>query len=165
MRWLLRFIAWATLLALPCFWLDAAYVRMLAGVSLRLLGLGGDLGRIPPPDIPPSHVLGVYAAMCLASTRAPLARRIVAVAAGLAAMVALEIATGTLAMHWAIESARAPASPALHRLRDYATSLPAWLGAPAVWLLMLGRWELPRAARGVRTSRGGPGGPASPTSR
>jgi hypothetical protein len=166
MRWLVRFLVWATVLALPVYWIGGAYERMLATAAMGLLGLSGDVRRMAPPEIPASHVLGVYAAMCLASTRAPLRRRLIAIAVGVVAMIALEIATGTLALRWALEDANAaePVSPALHRLRDYLTSLPAWLGAPVTWLLLLGRFELPGAGRAARVSSAArdPGVPASP---
>jgi hypothetical protein len=166
MKWLVRFLVWATVLALPVYWIGGAYERMLAVAAMGLLGLSGDLSRMAPPEIPASHVLGVYAAMCLASTRAPLRRRLVAIVAGVVAMIALEIATGTIALRWALEDANAaqPVSAALHRLRDYLTSLPAWLGAPLTWLVLLGRFELPRAGRGARVSSAAsdPGVRASP---
>jgi hypothetical protein len=164
MKWLVRFLLWATALALPVYALGGAYERMLAAAAMGLLGLHGDLSHMPAPEIPASHVLGVYAAMCLASTRAPVRRRLIAIAIGIVVMIALEIATGTMAVRWALEGANGDeVSPALHRLRDYLTSLPAWLGAPATWLLLLGRWELPRAGE-RRVSSGGrdPGVPASP---
>jgi hypothetical protein len=185
MRWLLRVLAWATVLAVPSWWIGGAYHRLLATLSLGLLGIPSDRIAFQPPEIPASHVLGVYAALCLASTHAPRARRFAALAVGLVVMVAVEVLTGTLAIRWELEGATgAGLSATAMRLRDYLTSLPAWIGAPVVWLLLLGRYELPAAApRGRGASkpharapgapllsappptprRRDPGGPAGPT--
>lgn len=142
MRWLARFLAWTTVLAAPAWLIGDAYHRGLTRATLALLRLPADRMTFQPPEIPASHVLGVFAALCLASTRAPRARRLIALAVGLAAMVALELLTGMLAIHWAL--AGAAASPQAARFQDYVTSLPAWIGAPVLWLVLLGGWELPR---------------------
>lgn len=153
MRWLARFLVWTTVLAGPAWLVGDAYHRGLARATLWLLRLPGDRWTFQSPDIPASHVLGVFAAMCLASTRAPRARRLIALGVGLAAMVALELLTGVLAIRWSLDAATGAApSPQLLRLQDYVTSLPAWIGAPMLWLLLLGGWELPR-----RPPRGGGG--------
>jgi hypothetical protein len=163
--WLLRFLAWATVLALPAYALGDAYHRMLAVAAMAVVGVAGDASRMSAPDIPASHALGVYAALCLASIRATWRRRLIALGLGLVVMIALEIATGALALRWALNAmGGAAAPPVLQRLRDHLTALPAWLGAPALWLAFLGRWELPGATppppAAVRAR--GPGGPASP---
>jgi|SRR5262245_28845448 len=154
MRWLLRFLAWATVLAVPSWFIGGAYHRMLATLSLGLLGIPAGSVALRPPDIPASHVLGVYAALCLASTRAPRRRRWIALGSGVAILVAIEVLTGTLAIRWEMEGASGSGlSATAMRLRDYLTSLPAWIGAPMVWLILLGRYELPGAApRGRATS-------------
>ena len=150
MKWLLRFLGWATVLAPLSWWLGETYHRALVTITLGALGIPTDPRALPPPEIPPSHVLGVFAALCLASTRAPLARRLVALGVGLGVMVAIELLTGMLAIHWAMGAAAAGPPGIEQRFRDHLTALPAWIGAPVVWLLLLGRWELP-AARGATT--------------
>jgi hypothetical protein len=147
MKWLLRFLGWATVLAVPSWYAGGLYHRMLAKLSLALLGIPSGGLAFRPPDIPASHVLGVYAAMCLAGTRAPRDRRWIALGAGVAILIAIEVLTGTLAIRWELEGASGSGlSATALRLRDYLTSLPAWIGAPMVWLLLLGRYELPSAA-------------------
>jgi hypothetical protein len=147
MTWLLRVLGWATVLAVPSWFIGEPYHRMLAGASLAILGIPSGGLAFQPPEIPASHVLGVYAALCLASTRAPRGRRLIALAAGLAALVAIEILPGGRAIGWELAGAPGGAPPpAALRMRGYLTGLPAWIGAPMVWLLLLGRWELPGAA-------------------
>lgn len=148
MRWLLRFFLWATALSLPCWLLADAYHRALATATLGVLGIPAPAAAIPRPDIPASHVLGVFAAMCLASTRTPWARRLTATVIGLASLALLEWLTGVLAIAWTMRDAGQPAGPQfIGRLRDNVTSLPAWIGAPALWLALLGDRELPSAPK------------------
>lgn len=148
MRWLVRFLAWATVFAVPSWLIGDAYHHGLAKATLWMLRIPSDRLAFQPPDIPASHILGVYAALCLASTRAPLARRLVALAIGLVGMVAVELLAGALAVRWSLDAGAGGAvSPPAMRLQSYLTSLPAWIGAPVLWLLLLGGWELPRTAR------------------
>ncbi len=147
MRWLVRFLAWATVLAVPSWFIGGAYHWMLARISLGLLGIPSGGLTFQAPDIPASHVLGVYAALCLASTRAPRPRRWTALGLGIMILVAVEVLTGTLAIRWELEGASGSGlSETALRLRGYLTSLPAWIGAPMVWLMLLGRYELPGEA-------------------
>ncbi len=148
MRWLLRFLAWATVLAPPFWLLGDVYHRALATAALRLLGIPAGTLAFRPPEIPASHVLGVFAALCLASTRAPLKHRLSALLLGLGGLIAIELLTGLLAIRWTLEgTVRGPVPGPAQRLRDHLTALPAWIGAPVVWLILLGRWELPWARR------------------
>jgi hypothetical protein len=147
-RWLLRFFLWATVLSLPCWLLADAYHHALAAATLRVLGIRAPAAAIPPPDIPASHVLGVFSAMCLASTRASWGRRLAAMAAGLAGLMLLEWLTGVAAVAWMMRDTAPPGGTEfIARLRDNLTSLPAWIGAPVLWLALLGDRELP-ATRG-----------------
>jgi hypothetical protein len=162
-RWLLRFLAWATVLAVPSWLLGDAYHRALAWVTLTALGIPTQRFVYQRPEIPATHVLGVFAAMCLASTRAPRPRRLWAIGIGLAGMMALELLDGMLAIRWGLDEAagRVPPAWAL-RLRGHLTSLPAWIEAPVLWLVLLGRWELPWLAR-PRPAKPPPGPPAAVT--
>ena len=151
MRWLVRFLVWATVLAPPFWLLGGAYHHLLTTASLAVLGIPAGEVRFPPPEIPPSHVLGVFAALCLASTRAPLRQRLLALSVGMVCIVVLELFTGVLAIHAQLAIAASDALPGpMHRLSDRLEALPAWIGAPVVWLLLLGRWELPRARAPLR---------------
>ena len=157
MKWLLRFFAWATLLAGPSWLLAAPYNRALAEVTLGILGLPGPTAGQGEAGIPASHVLGVFAALCLASTRASLAKRLAALVIGLVCLVAAEVLTGMAAIAWTVEAGRRTQVPDFEfRVMNYLVSAPAWLNAPLLWLLLLGRWELsPKrdATRAVPGSR------------
>jgi hypothetical protein len=143
-RWLTRFLLWATVLSAPCWFVAGAYHRALAAATLGVLGIPMPEAAIPPPDIPASHVLGVFAAMCLASTRASWTRRLTSALVGVTGLVTLEWLTGVVAVAWAMRDAgHGPGSAFIERLRDNITALPAWIGAPALWLALLGDRELP----------------------
>ena len=147
MRWLTRFLVWATILAVPAWLIGDAYHHGLARTTLWLLQIPADRMSFRPPDVPASHVLGVYSALCLASVHTALRGRLIALGAGMVALMALEVLTGALAIHWSLEPAAGGAAAAsAMRLRGYLTSLPAWIGAPVLWLLLLGGRELPAAA-------------------
>lgn len=161
MRWLLRFFVWATVLAVPCWLLADTYHHALEAATLGTLGIRAAAASIPAPDVPASHVLGVFAAMCLASTRAPWKRRLGAVAAGVVGLVALEWLTGVAAIAWMMRDSGASGTAEFTaRLRDNLTSLPAWIGAPVLWLALLGDRELPGA--GARREAAGGAAPAGP---
>jgi hypothetical protein len=146
MSWLARFLAWTTVLAVPFWLLGDVYHRGLAAAALAILGIPSAAVSLAPPEIPASHALGVFAALCLASTRAPLGRRLLALSVGLIGLAALELATGVLAIGAQMASGPSGAAPdAARRLQDHLTALPAWIGAPVAWLVLLGRWELPPA--------------------
>jgi hypothetical protein len=148
MRWLWRFLGWATVLAAPSWLIGDAYHHGLAKLSLWMLRIPADRMAFEPPDIPASHALGVFGALCLASVRTPLARRLVALAVGVAGLATLELFTGVMAIRWSLEAAAAGgASAPAQRLLGHLTGLPAWIGAPVLWLLLLGGRELPRAPR------------------
>jgi hypothetical protein len=153
-RWLLRFFLWATALAGPCWLVADAYHHALAMATVAALGIPAPASAIPPPDIPASHVLGVFVAMCLASTRASWPRRLTAALIGVASLVVLEWLTGVIAIGWAIRSSGHPVTGFAARLEDNVTALPAWIGAPVLWLALLGDRELP-STRGPRPPRGG----------
>lgn len=159
MRWLARFLAWATALAVPSWLIGDAYHHALARASLWVLRLPSQGMEFQPPDVPASHVLGIYAALCLASARSPLPKRMVALAIGLVGMVAIELLTGVVAIRWSLEAAAGGAAlPSALRFRSYLTSLPAWIGAPILWLLLLGGRELPAAPRPHPVRADPPGG-------
>lgn len=153
MSWLLRFFLWATVLAAPCWFMADAYHHALAAATLAALRIPAPAAAIPPPDIPASHVLGVFAAMCLASARASWPRRVSVALIGVAGLMLIEWTTGVVAVAWAMHDVQHPAGPGfLERLTDNVTALPAWIGAPVLWLALLGDAELPSQRRHRRAA-------------
>jgi len=143
MRWLLRFLLWATLLSVPCMLVSHAYQHGLARLAMAAfsaLGLGveiDDVQLMAPFDI------AIFAAMCLASTAAPWAERRRALAIGLPALLGIELLTVLAAigvtLPWRENSPQLEASM---RLTGTLIETVPWVSAAVVWLMLLGAWEL-----------------------
>ena len=148
----MRFLVWAVVLSVPCWVLADAYHASLRAATSFLLGIS--LARSPAGEIEvhATQVLGIFAAMCLASVRAPVGRRLRAIIVGLPVLFGIELFTGVIAIRSEIIAQSGGGLPPwLLKFRDQALIAPPWLGAPLVWLLLLGRWEFPVLR---------PGGPA-----
>ena len=141
MKWLLRFLLWATLLSVPCLFVSHAYQHGLARIAMATLAATGvevdDVQMMAPFD------LAIFAAMCLASLAAPWAARRRALAIGLPALAAIEVLTVVLGigvtMLWPENSPQLEASL---RLTGYLIETVPWVSAALMWLLLLGAWEL-----------------------
>ena len=147
MKWTLRFILFATLFALPCFWLSAPWQRVIgiaASAVLHPFGIDVEMSQL---QIMAPFDLGIYLAMCLAGTRAPAIVRRRALEWGLPLLVALEVLTVVvaIAVYFALHGSQDPSS-ATFRTMEYVLEFVPWASAVTVWLLMLGAWELPLAA-------------------
>ena len=146
MKWFLRFLLWSALLALPCQFVADAYQRLLMGITAAVLGFGLQPGAHAGPDLSAANMLGVYAAMCLASTAAPWITRSRALVLGLAAVTALECATGLVSISAGLfQSEHGAWAGWVQKALDGLLSVPRFTSAPALWLLFLGRFKLPRA--------------------
>jgi hypothetical protein len=147
MTWLARFLAWATLLSVPSFLLMKPYQSALAQaamgflVSLRLpvqLEL-----RLQEP-----FNLGIFAAMCLASVRSSTRERVRALLVGVPALALFGLFTVVAVIggyRLVTGSHGADADDATTRWILSAIETIPWVSAPALWLLLLGRRELPGA--------------------
>jgi hypothetical protein len=159
MRWLLRFLLWATLLSVPCMLVSRVYQHGLARLAMAAfsaLGLGveiEDVQLMAPFDV------AIFAAMCLASTAAPWAERRRALAIGLPALLGVELLTVMAAigvtLPWRENSPQLEASM---RLTGTLIETVPWVSAAAVWLMLLGAWELrglpvAPAGRAARTQK------------
>jgi hypothetical protein len=152
--WWPRFLLWTLALSAPAWWLADDYHLALRAAASHALGV--PLAPVAPGEIEvhATQVLAAYAGMCLASARSSWRRRLLAIALGLPLLFGLELATGLLAIR-TDTLAGAGALPAwVIRVRDQFLVAPPWLGAPLLWLVLLGRPEL----RGLS-------GPASPRRR
>ena len=157
MKWLLRFLLWATLLAVPCTFVSDGYQRGLAQLAMGVFAAVGQGVQIEDVQVMAPFDLAIFAAMCLASLAAPWAARRRALAVGLPALMGLEVLTVVAGivvyMVWPEESRELATSL---RLTGYVIETIPWVSAAMVWLLLLGAWELrmPLApARGPRAVR------------
>jgi len=83
-KWLLRFLLWATLFSIPCAFVSHAYQRGLARVAMVVLAAVGQGVEIDEVQVMAPFDLAILAAMCLASLGAPWAARRRALLIGLA---------------------------------------------------------------------------------
>jgi hypothetical protein len=142
-KWLLRFLLWATLLSLPCALVSHAYQRGLARVATVVLAAAGQGVEIDEVQVMAPFDLAIFTAMCLASLAAPWPMRRRALAIGLPVLVALEVLTVTggiaFSAFWPHSSSQLDASL---RLTGLVMETVPWVGGVTVWLLLLGAWEL-----------------------
>jgi hypothetical protein len=144
-HWWARFFGWAILLSAPCWLLADVYHRGLRAVAALVLGV-----RLPPPgsgeiEVHATQVLGIFAAMCLASMRAPLRRRLRAVLLGVPALMVIELLAGIVAIEAGVLAQRGSGLPGpLLAFLGEALAAPPWLAAPVLWILLLGAHQLPQ---------------------
>lgn len=159
-KWLLRFLLWATLLSVPCAFVSHVYQRGLAQVAMAALAVFGQGVEIQDVQVMAPFDLAIFAAMCLASLAAPRPARVRALAIGVPALVGIEVLTvvAGIAVYlmWPAESNELAASL---RVTGLVIETVPWVSAAVVWLLLLGAWELritpePARTRGSRTGRG-----------
>ena len=172
--WLIRFLGWATVLALPCVLVADTYHRGLAEVASRMLSLFGQGATLyQVPQLVPSDLfvlgqdgrwiqvevlaptdLGFFFAMCMASRRVSPLARLRSLAIGLPVLMAIE--TLTLALYGASVAFVGTDGNRVASLRDSVMATLPWVSAPAVWLALLGPWELPAGRRRRCETAGGP---------
>jgi len=156
-KWWLRFLAGASLL-FPLAWLALGpWHRVLAPLVSAGVGALGIPFEVRTLDLLAPYDLAFFAAMVLATTRAPRSRRLRAAAIGVPVLVLAEIAFATLAAWSALRGAMGHplAAPALSMIEAVAASFP-WVAAPLAWVALLGghaRWPGGPAERAPR--RGG----------
>ncbi len=139
----LRFAAWATVLALPAWMVSHVYQQALAAAAARALALVGQRVEVLEAAVAAPFDLAVFAALCLASRKAPAAPRRRALAIGLPIMMLLEVLTVALGIAVTLPFRSDPAAleTALRVTGSLVETIP-WVSAALVWLVLLGRWEL-----------------------
>jgi hypothetical protein len=142
-KWLLRFIGWATLFALPCFLLSGPWQRVLGSLASNLVSLAGIQVEMQEVQVMAPFDLGIYLAMCLASRTAPAIERRRAMERGGLIVVGLELVTvvAALLVFYGM-GGKGGDSPGL-RFAEHLIEFVPWASASAIWFVMLGRWELP----------------------
>jgi hypothetical protein len=87
--------------------------------------------------------LAIFAAMCLASRAAPWPMRRRALLIGLPALIALEVVTVAAGIGISLLGPQSgPRLDATLRVTGLVMETVPWVGAVAVWLFLLGAWEL-----------------------
>ncbi|HEY2953647.1 MAG TPA: hypothetical protein VGK89_00180 [Candidatus Eisenbacteria bacterium] len=143
MKWLLRFLLWATLLAVPCFLVSHGYQRALARAAGAVFAAVGQGVEIDDVEVMAPFDLAIFVAMCLASFSAPWAARRRALAIGIPSLVAIEVLTvvAGIAAYMVWPGQARPLETGLRLTGSLMETIP-WVGAAGVWLLLLGAWEL-----------------------
>jgi hypothetical protein len=146
MTWLARFLAWATLLSVPCFLLMKPYQSALAQVAMGLLASL----RLPVQlelRLQEPFNLGMFAAMCLASVRSSMRERMSALAVGIPALALFGLFTVVIVIGgyqlYAGSHHGSPDDATIRLILSAIETIP-WVSAPALWLWVLGRRELPK---------------------
>ena len=143
MRWALRVCAWSLVLVLPCVALAGPYQRLLLGMLGIVLGVPGMAQPVAPPDLSAANMLGVYAAMCLATTSVNVRVRICTLVLGCAGMILLELGVGLVSIGAELHQAQHGSWPeAGRRVFAAVVSVQRFGGAPLLWLVLLGRRAL-----------------------
>jgi hypothetical protein len=154
MKWLLRFLMWATVLSLPSLWVSHLWQHGLARVAMAVLAAVGQGVEIQDVELMAPFDLAIFAAMCLSSASAPWAQRRRALAIGLPALLGIEVLTVVAAigvtLPWRENSPQLEASM---RLTGNVIETVPWVSAAVVWLLLLGPWELRMPVPARATSR------------
>jgi len=160
-KWLLRFLLWATLLSLPCLWISHAWQHGLARAAMLAFAALGQGVEIDEVQLMAPFDLAIFAAMCLASVASPWPARRRALAIGLPALLGIELLTVLAAigitLPWRENSPQLEASM---RLTGNLIETVPWVSAALVWLLLLGPWELRMPVPARSTSRPALGSPA-----
>ena len=144
--WLLRFILWASLLALPCWWVSDPWQAGLASIVSTPFAWFGMQIEMMQFNVSAPFELGLYAAMVLASRRAPRKRWRRAWWIGLPIVLAVEALTVTGSMALVLASGNRSMFEVTMRIMPYLIETIPWVAAPLTWLVMLGPWELPDSA-------------------
>jgi hypothetical protein len=147
--WFARFLTWAVVLALPCWALSHGWQRGLALAVNAVLGAFGQASGFTGMDVGAPFDIGLFAALCLSGRRAPARVRRLALWTGIPTLIVLEVLLLSVAL--AIERSRPGNTDPLMRTGFYLADSIPWVIGPALWVVWLGRWELP-ARVGERVS-------------
>jgi hypothetical protein len=139
-RWFLRAVAIALLLSLPGHWIAPAYQRLLLTLTGTVLGVPLSAPADQSVDLSASNLLAVFVALCFASDFASWSRRLRAIALGIPMLIAIECATGVLALQLASTSSLAGGGAVAgeHSL-EQMLELSRWIAVPLAWGVLLGR--------------------------
>ena len=149
MRFLLLLALWATLAFVPSWLVAQPWQHAIAAVAARLASPAGAVIEIVDLQLYYPFDLGIYVALCLASTWVRWRRRWLAVAAGLPVLILLEIVSLAVAMAAMMRGAAGSAHAAeeAQRFAVGVIRVTGLVAAAGAWYYLLGRERLPLAAR------------------
>ena len=144
MKFLLRFVAWATVAFCVAWVVHPPWQRVIGAIGARLASPRGTTIEVMDLELFYPFDLGVYAALCMASSWVPRGRRLRALALGTPLLVLVEI----LALVVAFRLLMVPTDPdAAERTADGIIRASGLLAASGAWLYLLGRERLSLTAR------------------
>lgn len=145
-------LGWATLLAVPCWLASPAWQVFLARAASAAMATVGSAWYLRDVDLLAPCDLGIYLALVLASRSTPRPVRLRAGLLGVALLIVLEVIIAVLILVQ-ITLQQPPVTPSRENLRTllkYVIDSALLWGPVAMWLLFLGRYELPAIlARGT----------------
>jgi hypothetical protein len=152
-KWLLRFLLWAT----PLTWLATTfypqYVQFLSGVVIRLFAIAGIDMHLTSLDVLAPIDLVLFTALALSTFTTPWPRRLARLGMGLGILFLVELVVVVTGV-WLFLMARVPLESPVRVLFQNTVSLIGWAGAPIVWFLLFEPRQLLRAnASTTATSR------------
>jgi len=151
MRFLLLFAAWATLAFVPAWFISNPYQHALAAVAGQLVAPGREIEILDLQIYYPFDI-GIYVALCLASTWVARERRLKAVAVGVPLLALVELFSLVVAMK-AINAvmmnphALASAAEEAERFATGIIRVTGLIAAAGVWFYFLGRERLSLVAK------------------
>ena len=144
MKLLLRTLLWATLFAVPCLWLSGPWQFLLARMTEWVLALFRQSVSMDEVQVMSPFDIGLFAALCLASSAATWRERRRAILVGIPILVAVEVGVLALSTVPALLSRGAAADPdsGPARFGSYTIESIPWVSALVVWMALLGSRSL-----------------------
>ena len=142
MKWIVKALVYATLLTLPGHWIAPAYQSLLLAITSVLIGRPLAMPAEGAVDLSAANLLTILAALSLASEFVSWPRRLRALGLGILGTVAIECATGIVAMN--LDTGPGPGATGSRGPAMVAQmlELSRWLAVPFLWGLLLGRHAL-----------------------
>ena len=140
MRFLLSFAGWATLTFLAAWLIHPSWEHGLAAIGGRLAAPPGAEIEILDLELFYPFDLGVFVALCLASSWAPRGRRGRAIVVGTPALVLVEVLSLVVALKALMVEGTDPSGTG--RFASEVIHVSGLVAASAAWLYLLGRDRL-----------------------
>ena len=144
MKFILRFTAWATLAFVGAWFIHGPWQHAIGAVGAKLAAPPGSEIEIVDIELFYPFDLGVFVALCLASSWDPFARRLRALAMGLPVLIVVEVLS--LVIAFKVMMAATDVDQAV-RFTNGIIRVSGLVAASAVWLYLLGRAQLSLAAQ------------------